>query len=222
MAQTTPNLRLPYPEGPDTPNVPRDIKALADKLDDLLRNSPAMHPIVVIDPIQADFGWNQFPKASATAWEVLNVNARWRFTAPCDGVLMVQSYIFIGGTTGGTAGWQSSIEFHLGFQAISGTVEGTHPQYGRFASYKNPNGTYNDHAHYLTGNVGLKAGAEVSPYIDWRGNRAEADHPVWSGGRMGGVFIPGRYVVARQPDNFVTARVLDASATEMGAGLPTT
>lgn len=32
MGQTA-NLRLPYPELADTPNVPRDVKALADAID---------------------------------------------------------------------------------------------------------------------------------------------------------------------------------------------
>jgi hypothetical protein len=36
MSQNTPNLGLPYPELTDTADVPRDIKALADKLDALL------------------------------------------------------------------------------------------------------------------------------------------------------------------------------------------
>jgi microcystin-dependent protein len=33
--KTTPNLALPYPESTDTADVPRDVKALADKLDAL-------------------------------------------------------------------------------------------------------------------------------------------------------------------------------------------
>lgn len=33
---TTPKLALPYPIGDDTPDVPRDIRALAEKLDDVI------------------------------------------------------------------------------------------------------------------------------------------------------------------------------------------
>lgn len=36
MSSTTPNLHLPFPELTDTADVPRDIKALADKLDAIL------------------------------------------------------------------------------------------------------------------------------------------------------------------------------------------
>ncbi len=36
MAATTPRLQLPYPTPPDSVDVPRDVKALADKLDPLV------------------------------------------------------------------------------------------------------------------------------------------------------------------------------------------
>lgn len=36
MASTTPGAALPYPTLPDTPDVPRDVKALADAVDALL------------------------------------------------------------------------------------------------------------------------------------------------------------------------------------------
>jgi hypothetical protein len=51
MAGSTPNLILPYPDADDSADVPRDIKALADRLDLLMSAAPtAPRPIVTSLP----------------------------------------------------------------------------------------------------------------------------------------------------------------------------
>jgi hypothetical protein len=45
MAQTTSTHNLPYPEGTDTPDVPRDIKALAEATDRELEKKPNLERI---------------------------------------------------------------------------------------------------------------------------------------------------------------------------------
>ena len=43
MTQRTPNFNLPYPEGTDVPDVPRDLKALADSLDSVIGSMFKVH-----------------------------------------------------------------------------------------------------------------------------------------------------------------------------------
>ena len=220
--KTTPNLRLPYPEDPDTPNVPRDIKALAMALDS---RSDVGQKIQVIDPKEADFGWNDFPRGSTngskgfsgpsqkTDWDtskVLNPAARWKFTAPSDGALTVTAYIFMGYNNGieQQTIWQ---EMRLHGGALSGTVQGVHPNYVRWRYQGASSDTSDiiDNTLTITANLIVTKGAVLSPYVAWRGkvlNDSGNWRPKWSGGRMQGLFIPGGVERIDPPSNNSTTK----------------
>ena len=217
----TPDLNLPYPDLSDAPNVPADMKALADRLETLLQGlAQPNNPIQVIDPVEADFGWNDLPRGwtsgaagtsgagNTTSWDnrqVLNAGARWRFTAPSDGVLKVDAFWHMGynNLLENDTVWQ---EFRLQPGTISGNAVGVHTNYAKWRVEGGPNdkSEISDDTLVLSGHFIVSKGAVLSPYVAWRGKTRYEDgqwRPKWSGGRMQGLFIPGPVQRVDPPSN---------------------
>ena len=126
---TTPKLGLPYPEDPDTPNVPRDMKALAMAIDgtDLAND--------VIGGPYTSGGWWTLPYV--TSWADIpkhpsaGAKPETTFTAPIGGMLLAF----------GIVNWhvQASQTLHCRFR-IDMDGGGYLPFYGR-GQATNPGGT---------------------------------------------------------------------------------
>jgi len=83
---TTPNLALPYPALTDSPNVPRDIKALADNIDTKMQFLPVSSTSQIAAPFDGQIVYNLTDNlcyqyhASASAWWKLTAYARYALT----------------------------------------------------------------------------------------------------------------------------------------------
>lgn len=80
---TTPNLAFPYPVLTDSPNVPRDIKALAEDVDAKMQFRPVYSTDDVANPYDGQIVYNltdnicYIYNASASAWWKLSAFARY-------------------------------------------------------------------------------------------------------------------------------------------------
>lgn len=210
----TPNLGLPFPLLSNTADVPRDIKALAERLDGLLQyGTDTENPMQVLMDPPADWGsWNLFPTQSqdavggmaysgpskSTSWDtapVLNPTTRYSFQAPSDGILLVNTFLHTGynaGIPGNKDVWQ---EVRQICQAVSGSVQNPYPQYIRHIFRGTAGDDIVDVSYVFNTWHILKEGAVASPYLQWRGKTYRAGtsdyRPRWNAARMQALFIPG-------------------------------
>lgn len=236
----TPNLGLPYPLLSNTADVPRDIKALADRLDGLLQfGTDSENPMQVLMDPPADWGsWEDFPRGStdavggygysgpnkSTSWDdapVLNPSTRWSFQAPADGILLVNTFLHFGHNNhipGDKSVWQ---EVRQVCQAVSGSVSNPYPQYHRHI-FRGSAGDdiFDVTAVFNTWHI-VREGAVASPYLQWRGKvyrRGTSDYrPRWNAARMQALFIPGAIQSMNVVDNNSSAKIasLQGSTTDL-------
>lgn len=235
----TPNLGLPYPLLSNTADVPRDMKALADRLDGLLQfGTDSENPMQVLMDPPADWGdWENFVTQSqdavggfaysgpskATDWDsapVMNPTTRWSFTAPADGILLVNTFINFGHNSGIPADKQPWQEIRQVVQAVSGSVLNPYPQYVRHRHNGAGPTEYIDMTYTLDTWHILRQGAVASPYLQWRGKTYRAGtsdyRPRWSGSRMQALFIPGAIKSMNVVDNNSSAKMaVQGSTTDL-------
>ena len=225
----TPELSIPYPDLGDSPNIPRDMQTMADRLEVVLKDNGAGQPVIVMDPQQSDWGWQNFPLGSTDSaggwgysgenknhagWICLNPAARWRFTAPTDGVLTVTGHVWFGYQYAPTNSQAYHVDLFQDVSVLSGSAYSVHSTYWRWRHVSDSivDDVANLHSHHI-----LKKGAEVSPFIMWRGkvyrHTNGAYHPRWNSGRMSAVFTPGDVAALRNPSH-------NTSKIDDRAGLP--
>lgn len=233
---TTPELGLPYPLLTHTADVPRDIKALAERLDGLLQfGTDTENPIQMLADPPADWGsWNNFPTqskdnapglaysgpAKATDWDsapVLNPSTRWKFTAPSDGILMVNTFLHFGynnSIPGSTGIWQ---EVRQLVQAVSGSVTNPWPQYIRHIFRGSAGDDVFDVTHVLNSWAIVREGSVVSPYLQWRGKiyreSTSGYRPRWNAARQQGLFIPGATSTMNVTSNNSSAKMANVKGS---------
>lgn len=99
MPGTTPRLALPYPVPDDTVDVPRDVKALADKIDTLPEVGIAPYGALVLtapaSPTDAGVGgWQNV--GTVGTWTEVNDSYNWWTSGPYVNIGMDGYYLFNG------------------------------------------------------------------------------------------------------------------------------
>lgn len=186
---TTPNRGLPFPEDPDTPNVPRDIKALAMALDAPMRMIRTPVTSTAFTPFRPN--WT----GTVSDYKGFAYDAQWQFTAPEDGVLSLIGSFRLGHMSGHTNVPHYSLDFYLRVEPVVGANTADWPLYGRSVSGPYPtSGTTNhiDQTHTLARNVYLDKGMTVAPVFMFRGKITVANKPQYSAARINGLWIPGQ------------------------------
>ena len=202
---TTPNLGLPYPEDPDTPNVPRDIKALATKLDGLLgRAGSKDHPIRVIDSGYTD-AWAPFRTTAGTTsgytvfpkMEYKGNNIRWQFEAPEDGVLQLHGNFTLGYLKSHTT--TMALNFIMQYHMLDGTSAGAHTgnMYSRVVRHSSGDSGQTDGldlTYFHERWAFLPKGAKCSPAFSFSGTTRRNNEPKYIFASIKGLWIPGQMV----------------------------
>ena len=187
---TTPNRGLPFPEDPDTPNVPRDIKALAMALDAPMR--------MIRTPVTSSAFQAFRPNWTGTVsdYKGFAYDAQWQFTAPEDGVLALVGSFRIGHMSGLRNVAAQKLDFYLRVEPVRGSSNIIdYPLYGRTVSGPYPTSGTTDHidqTHTLARNVFVPKGDTVAPVFMFRGTLTVANKPQYSAARINGLWIPGQ------------------------------
>ena len=212
MGQTA-KLGLPYPEDPDSPNVPRDIKALANKLESVIGPAGSKdHPFIVISGLYSSdwqvfratpgttSSFTPFPDPTYTGSSTNNVKTptRWQFTAPEDGVLNLTGSFTLG-YLGAHSTPTMALDFIMNYNHVSGpnwplnTGQGVH--YSRIVRHRNSEGHSSDGldlTYRFERSAAILKGTTCAPMFFWRGTTAVANAPRFKWARINGLFTPGQ------------------------------